>query len=363
MNNNKPSVLIIDDEPENLTALKRHLGDENPGWLIFTAPGEEAGKQVIKDQILKNEPIDVLITDLVMESENSGMNIIEYARRLDPAIMTILFTAKEKNLDRYAAFELGAFDVVEKNIRGVSAAREILIKTRAALGFRRQHDHLAFLRRYFDPKVFSSIENNRSILNLSPKTITIVFWDIRGFSKLCHTLKAHPTLIADFLREYMETAAKTIFSHNGCLDKFIGDGVMSLFGVLNHQADNGARDAINAVGASIDMFAAFDEVYRKWLQQWRLYTAEKIDIGIGCGVHTAETLVGNVGTEFRDQFTALGDPVNLASRFEAKAKAGQILISQSTQSRIQNKFKVQKAITISDIKNIPGEFDLFEIIL
>ena len=79
---------------------------------------------------------------------------------------------------------------------------------------------------------------------------------------------------------------------------------MALFGVLNHKGDDGKADAIAACRAAIDLRSEFDVVYGKWLEQWKLYTPQTIDIGVGCGIHTGEALVGNVGTIFRDQFQA-----------------------------------------------------------
>ena len=86
----------------------------------------------------------------------------------------------------------GAFDVVEKNIRGVTAVREINIKTRAALRYREWSRRISFLRRYFDPKLFDAIERHPSVLNIGSRTLSICFWDIRGFSYLCEILKANP---------------------------------------------------------------------------------------------------------------------------------------------------------------------------
>lgn len=354
-------VLIVDDEKENREALELALGDANPDWTIFTAEDDEAGKAVIEKQLAKREPIDVVLTDLVMASEQSGMNMLQEARKLDPLIMAILFTAKEKSLDRYAAFDYGAFDVVEKNIRGTAAAREINIKTRAALRYREWSQRINFLRRYFDPRVFDTIEKDRSLLSLKSRTVTICFWDIRGFSRLCEILKAHPTLIADFLKEYCEVAAMTIFNHDGLLDKFIGDGVMALFGVLNNKDDGGTTDALAAVRAAIELRSKFSGVLAHWMAQWTLYTPQHIEIGLGCGIHTGEVLVGNVGTDFRDQFTALGPNVNFASRIEGRALHGQILISQSTEARVRSVISVSPAGEIDDIKNIAGEFRLFAV--
>ena len=352
-------ILIVDDEKENLEALKLSLGDANRDWEILTATSEFEGKDIIQKQLDKREPIDVVLTDLVMTTEQSGMNMLQEARRLDPLIMAILFTAKEKSLDRYAAFDYGAFDVVEKNIRGTSAAREIGIKTRAALRYREWSQRINFLRRYFDPKMFETIERDPGILDIKQRLITITFWDIRGFSSLCEILKPHPTLISGFLQQYCEVAAKTVFDNNGLLDKFIGDGVMALFGVLNHKEDNGRTDALNSVRAAIALRKKFALLLEEWMPKWKLYTAQVIDIGLGCGMHTGDVLAGNVGTNFRDQFTALGPNVNLASRIEARSKSSEILLSQSTAERVKNDFPLSPAGEITDIKNIPGRFSIF----
>jgi class 3 adenylate cyclase len=354
-------ILIIDDEIENLESLKRALGDENPDWEILTAKSESEGVKVLKKHLNKKEPVDVVLTDLVMDSEESGMNILQKARELDPLVMAILFTAKEKSLDRYTAFDYGAFDVVEKNIRGTAASREINIKTRAALRYREWSQRINFLRRYFDPKVFDVIKRDPSLLSISRRTITIVFWDIRGFSRLCESLKAHPTLISGFLKDYFELGAKTIFGHNGVLDKFIGDGIMALFGVINHKDDEGVTDALSAVKAGVYLRSKFSNVADKWMKEWKLYVPDKIEIGLGCGIHTGDVLVGNVGTDFRDQFTALGAHVNFASRIESRSEAGQILVSQSTEARIKEDIATSPAGEISDIKNIPGRFQLYMI--
>lgn len=361
MSAENPYILIVDDERENLTALERALKDANPSWKFSLAESDAKGIAIMKEQLAKGDPIDIVLTDLVMDTEQGGMNMIQEARNIDPFVMPILFTAKERNLDRYKAFECGAFDVVEKNIRGASSAREINLKTRAALQYRAWSQKINFLRRYFDPGLFARIEKDPAALDLKERTVTICFWDIRGFSKLCEILKAHPTLIAGFLREYCEIGAQTIFENHGLLDKFIGDGIMALFGVLNGKGDDGTSDAIEAVKAAIALRPRFDQLLRKWTDQWQRYTAQKIEIGLGCGIHTGEALVGNVGTQFRDQFTALGPHVNLAARIESKSKAGQILLSQTTAIRVKKEIKLTEAGEIGDIKNIAGDFKLYEV--
>ncbi len=353
-------ILIVDDEKENRDALQRALGDENPDWVIQEAESDATGKAIIELQLAKKEPIDVVLTDLVMHSEQSGMNLLQEARRLDPTVMAILFTAKEKSLDRYKAFDFGAFDVVEKNIRGTAAVREINIKTRAALRYREWSQRIGFLKRYFDPKLFEMIEKEPSLLTINLRIVTVCFWDIRGFSSLCETLKAHPILIAKFLKDYCQIAATSIFENGGVLDKFIGDGVMALFGVFS-PANEESRDAMAAVKTACQFHVRFKETLATHMEEWKKYTPQAIDIGLGCGIHTGEVLVGNVGTEYRDQFTALGPHVNFASRIEGRSAAGQILLSQSTEARVKDRLPLEKSGALSDIKNIPGKFNIFSV--
>lgn len=358
-----PTVLIVDDEAENLRSLKRYLEEKNPTWTVTTARSEEEAEAALRDKEL-----DVVVSDLVMANEQAGIEILRMAKERDPLIMVILITAFEKKLDRYRAFELGAFDCVQKNMPGVIAAEEILVKAKAALRFRQlaldqmeQGRRVALLKRYFDQGVFGAIEANPALLAIRLQTVSICFWDIRGFSALCETLKAYPTLIAGFLRDYFQTAAEVLFEHQGVLDKFIGDGVMGLFGALERHGDDGREDAVRAVKAAGVLRDRFASVLEKWLKEWTLYTPQKIDIGIGCGVHTGEVLVGNVGTDSRDQFTALGPHVNFAQRLEARAPAGQILVSASTEARVRDLFALEDAGTIKDIKNIAGEFRVFAV--
>jgi adenylate cyclase len=83
--------------------------------------------------------------------------------------------------------------------------------------------------------------------------------------------------------------------------------VMALFGVLaKPDSDSDRQDALQAVRAACEFRRSFDTILKRWLDEWKLYAPQKIEIGLACGIHTGEALVGNVGTDFRDQFTALG---------------------------------------------------------
>jgi adenylate cyclase len=359
------NILLVDDKDENLKAYKLALEDSGNGWNIITANNENEAKTILSE----NRVVDVIITDLVMLCDQSGMEVLGYAKQKDPLVMVIILTAFDKILDRIKAFELGAFDCLSKGVPGIKTGQELVIKTANAIHFRElalqqieYQNKLSFLKRYFDPRVYSAIERNPELLNIQSRTLTVVFWDIRGFSSLCETLKAHPTLIANFLKEYFKVASEVIFKHQGVLDKFIGDGVMALFGAINGNDKEGRIAAISATKASIEMKDRFDGILKTWLEQWILYTPQAIDIGLGCGIHTGESLVGNVGTVDRDHFTALGPHVNFAQRIESRAGKGKILISATTMARISEHFNLNKIDSINDVKNIAGTFEIYEVL-
>jgi serine phosphatase RsbU (regulator of sigma subunit)/anti-sigma regulatory factor (Ser/Thr protein kinase) len=130
-----PNILIVDDLPDNLGALKAHLELREQNWHVLTARSLGEVKA-----ILGAHRLDVIITDFALTQpfsiEESGIEVLRQAKQLDPLVMVIVLTAYEHKMDRYEAFDLGAFDCIAKNTPGMTASNEILVKTRAALRFR-----------------------------------------------------------------------------------------------------------------------------------------------------------------------------------------------------------------------------------
>lgn len=189
--------------------------------------------------------------------------------------------------------------------------------------------------------------------------VTILFWDIKGFSKLAKSLEANPRLLLDFLREYFQMAEKSIINHNGFLDKFIGDGVMAIFGL--NQKKSVSFGANNAVRAALEFKDRFNEIKEKWVKKWRRYVLEfeGEQLGLKCGINTGIAICGNVGNNNR--FTALGNTVNIANRFcDYIGEAGHIYVSSTTKSNLNSTFK----ITYVQNRTIPnlGKHDVFEVL-
>jgi len=110
-----------------------------------------------------------------------------------------------------------------------------------------------------------------------------------------------------------------IFAHGGTLDKYIGDGLMALFGAPTATPE----DACNAVAAAVDMQREIKDINEE------LRSEGLSEIAIGIGLHTGVATVGYIGSERRSEYTAIGDTVNLAARLEQNALPGQILLSDS----------------------------------
>jgi adenylate cyclase len=178
--------------------------------------------------------------------------------------------------------------------------------------------------------------------------ITVLFADIRGFTTLSEN--ENPEKIVNLLNRYFSLMTEIIFAHGGTLDKYIGDGLMALFGAPSATAD----DAKNALKAAVEMQRSVVNLNME-LQ------AEGFNrIGVGIGLHTGDATIGYIGSEKRSEYTAIGDTVNLASRLESNAKAEQILISEITAKECKGLFPFTLREPLK-VKNRTQPVSLFEV--
>jgi class 3 adenylate cyclase len=206
---------------------------------------------------------------------------------------------------------------------------------------------LTRLQRQLDPAIIEYLSDPHATL-IQKRLMTMVFWDISNFSKLTEVFKDHAELIAVFLNEYLGVAVPIIHEHGGIIDKFIGDGILAYFG-FKELDDDGSIGASNAILAALQLKKSFQIFKQNWLDIWKTVTNFNINIDIKCGINTGSVLVGLMGSEERDQFTVIGTHVNLASRLEGIAEADQIVISQYTKEKVQEKFNLE-TIEIKQLK-------------
>lgn len=134
------------------------------------------------------------------------------------------------------------------------------------------------LKMYVDPKLFKRLQLGDDLLWTKTKEITVVFWDIRGFSKMCELLKAEPTIVMNFLKDYFSLANDVILAHGGLLDKFIGDGTMALFGIFGEH-ESMDKHTVNAVDAALEFRDKFEKLVDTSSKKWSETIPQKIDIG------------------------------------------------------------------------------------
>jgi len=162
------------------------------------------------------------------------------------------------------------------------------------------------------------------------RDISVMFVDIRGFTPMSERLQ--PEEVIGVLNEYLDICTKAVFLYNGTLDKFIGDGVMSLFGAPIHYPNHPEL----AIRAALEIRKHANRLEQECIRKWGI--GVKFGIGINCG----PAVVGNIGSEMlRLDYTAIGDTVNLAARLESNAKPGQILISEEICNRVGHLFKLE----------------------
>lgn len=176
----------------------------------------------------------------------------------------------------------------------------------------------AKLERFFPQTVSKKLREEGNI-EIIDTEVTAVFADICGFTELCSTME--PRLVIEMLNEYFQVMVEEIvFQYEGTLEKYIGDALLAVWGAPYKQSD----DAERAVSAAVAMQRAVYRLNQEWLQR------RNLQIQIHIGLNTGKVAAGNIGSPKLVQYATIGDATNVTSRICSVAKAGEILISQST---------------------------------
>ena len=160
------------------------------------------------------------------------------------------------------------------------------------------------------------------------QTITVMFVDVRNFTE--HSAKHTPQEVVSVLNIFFRGAVETIEAHGGMVNKFLGDGFMALFGIGPQQFDHARR----AVTAAEELFRSLASI------SGELEKAGWPGLQIGVGINTGPAIVGSIGSPKRQEYTAIGDTVNVASRVEALTKTlgHSLLITEQTKALLPTEF-------------------------
>jgi adenylate cyclase len=196
---------------------------------------------------------------------------------------------------------------------------------------------------------------------------TVLFTDLEGFSATSEKLE--PALLMDWLNEYMGAMATAIMAHQGVIEKYIGDAIMAIFGVplARTSLKEIRQDAHNAVRCALAMRTKMDELNAQWKERGLPVC------GMRVGIHTGPLVAGSLGSAERQEYTVIGDSVNIASRLESfkqdpvdPAPPGtvngcRILISEATYLQLSDDFQSRK-IGAMTLKNKSEPVSIYEIL-
>lgn len=190
--------------------------------------------------------------------------------------------------------------------------------------------------KYIAPEVIEVLMRQDGLQRLAgeKQDVSILFADIRGFTSLCEEMPPHKVIL--LLSEFFTELTETIIEHHGIIDKYSGDNIMAIFGApaelpFHEQA---------AVLAAIGMQEKFSLLKDSWKSVYRA------DAGLGIGINCGSAIVGNVGCYHKISYTAIGDVVNIAARFEQIARDGQIIIGESIRERLTDEFISNNGLTL-----------------
>lgn len=199
---------------------------------------------------------------------------------------------------------------------------EKTIKTKAIRAF----------KKYVDPQVVDNViktGNYQIELGGEKVDIACLFVDIRGFTTISETLD--PTDVVVIINEYLSLTSRAILNNKGTLDKYIGDATMAIFNAPFKTDDY----VYNAVLTGIEIAAGSEEIEKKFLEKYG------VTVSFGIGINCGKAVVGNIGSNFRMDYTAIGDTVNTAARLEGKAKAREILITEAVYNVVKDRIEAE----------------------
>jgi adenylate cyclase len=200
-----------------------------------------------------------------------------------------------------------------------------------AAGLQQRDIFKGTLVRYMSGQLAEKILSSGKIPDLKGerRKITVLFADVRGFTSLSEKLP--PENVFALLNDYFDKMIEEISKNHGMLNKFMGDGLMAVFGAIEEDL----YQEENAIKAALGMRHVLEGMRE------RFQIERQVDLKIGIGINTGVALVGNIGSNQRMEFTAIGDTVNLGSRLESANKEfnTDIIVSEYTYVAARTQFR------------------------
>lgn len=321
----KHRVMVVDDSPLACAFVKEGLEGLGYEVIIFEDPYKAL------EQVSKVTPA-IVLTDLDMP----GLDGVELCRRLKdgPArqVPVIILTANDGETERVQGLRAGADDYVNKS----ASMDELSARIESVMRRTGETERMRKLfARYTSDAVVEEILKSPDtvVLTGEKREVTVLFADIRNFTGLAESLP--PEQVVGVLNQVLGRLSDAVLTAGGTLDKFLGDGLMAVWGAPVHRSD----DALRALQAAKMMMAAMEELRTQAEVEWAASRSDgrPLVLELGIGINSGLVVAGNIGGAMRTEYTCIGDAVNVAARLCAIAGPGEILVGERTRELVQGR--------------------------
>jgi adenylate cyclase len=304
----------------------------------------------------------ILTESFLRELSESEMLLIELSLLLIILMLSIRFSSTPFCLGSFAEVGgyvgLAVFSFFYANLI-FNIVRPLLIVTFAIISivvyrYIKEEKERNFIRatfgRYLSNEVVEKLLGSPEGLKMSGeiREVTFLVSDLRGFTSLSSRLSPHEVI--SIFNRYLERMVQIIAHYRGTVDEIQGDGILVFFGAPLAGNDDQER----AIACAIEMQNVMEKLN---LEQQRLNLPE---LSMGIGINSGEVVVGNIGSEKRAKYGAIGTPINTAFRIESHTIGGQILISPSTYERVKSLVRVQRTMEVQ-FKGIDHPVTLYDV--
>lgn len=333
-------ILVVDDEQPIRQVCERALRRDG-NEVLSCASAKEASERL-------GEGWDLVLSDVTMPGGMDGHELLRRARQESGADV-ILMTGYPGLDSAIAALKGGGYDYLIKPfgidallgaVRRCQEKRELSRELAREKKLREELERTRRAQQAFGQ--FATPEVARFVLERPEdflkrgerRTVTTLFVDVRGFTSFAERVQPEEAVLS--LNEVMELVIAAVHAEGGIVNKFLGDGLMAVFGAPLPHADHAGA----AARAALKARAAVENLAR----ERRGLCLEFLRFGFG--INTGEAVAGCFGTMERAEYTVIGHAVNVAARLEGSAKAGQILIGPATAELLGERFLVGRGVAL-----------------
>jgi adenylate cyclase len=308
-------LLLVDDSPFSCALVKEALSLR--GFEVSTC----TDPLLALEQVETERP-SLILTDLDMPELDGNALCQRIKNESKHPAPVIILTANDRDKERVVGLRSGADDYVHKGV----SMNELAARIDSVL---RRTDETERMRSIFarytsDGVVEEVLRSGQLVLGGQKREVTVLFADVRNFTAIAESEPAE--VVIRLLNDVLGRLADVVVESHGTLDKFLGDGLMAVWGAPMHH-DASAEAAVAAAMRMVD-------------------TVRQVEferpVELGIGINTGIVIAGGVGSARRTEYTCIGDAVNVAARLCAMAGPQEILLGEATRNQLQTDYPVER---------------------